>query len=111
MKVFIDDVIADGEVKGKLFLESDERQFILKEYTGNFTTDAKGVQREQFNSRGYYPNIQSALRHFLKMKIKESTATTLQELATDFESISRYIESKFDYDVTKRHVEAEEGQP
>jgi hypothetical protein len=93
MKVFIDNVIVDGEVKGKLYLESDEMQFVLKEYNGKVTVNAKGKEVEQYKTHGYYTNVHFALKHFLKMKIMGSTATTLRELQEDIESIRRYIES------------------
>lgn len=93
MKVFIENVIVNGVEKGKLFLESDEMQFILKEYNGKVTVNAKGKEIEQYKTHGYYTNVHYALKAFLKMKIMQSTATTLRELQQDIESIRRSIES------------------
>ncbi|GBF73136.1 hypothetical protein PA598K_01421 [Paenibacillus sp. 598K] len=76
-------------VEGNIFIESDERQFVIKEYTGG--TDNKG--REISKTLGYYPKIQHCLNHFKTMKIKESTATTLSELRQDIKRIEEYIKT------------------
>jgi hypothetical protein len=97
MKVFIDDVIENGEVKGKLYIESDERQFVVKEYNGSTTTDKKGKVSEVYKNHGHFTNIDQCVEHIaLRIKTKESTATTLLELAEDVKSIKRYIRSKFE---------------
>jgi hypothetical protein len=97
MKVFIDDVIENGEVKGKIYIESDERQFVIKEYNGATTTDKHGKVTEVSKTHGYYANINQCVKHIaLRMKVKESTATTLLELAEDVKRIERFIESKFE---------------
>lgn len=77
-------------IEKNIYLESDDRQFIIKEYTGK--TDKNGT--ELFITHGYFSSIKSALKHLVKMKIKESTATTLKELIDDINKIHLYIESK-----------------
>lgn len=77
-------------IEGNLFLESDERQFIIKEYTGKM--DDKG--KELFKAHGYYPTISLAMKSFVSMKIKQSTASTLSELIEDVKRIDLYIKSK-----------------
>jgi hypothetical protein len=77
-------------IEGSLYLESDEMQFILKEYTG--ATDKNG--RELYKTLGYFPDIRSAVKFLLKRKIMQSTATTLKELLQEVESIHRDIESR-----------------
>lgn len=78
------------QIEGKLFLESDERQFILKEYTGKHDKDGK----DTFKILGFYGTIQQAVKAFVRMKIKQSTAVTLSELVLDVNRIEAYIESK-----------------
>lgn len=77
-------------IEGNLFLESDERQFIIKEYSGKMD----GTGKEMFKSLGYYPTIEQALKGFVNMKIKQSTASTLSELIQDVKRIELYIKSK-----------------
>lgn len=77
-------------IEGNLFLESDERQFIIKEYSGKIDTTGK----ELFKALGYYPTVQQALKSFVNMKVKQSTASTLSELVQDVKSINLYIDSK-----------------
>jgi hypothetical protein len=78
------------QIEGNLYLESDEMQFILKEYTGS--RDKYG--RELYKTLGYFSDIRSAVRHLLKRRIMQSTATTLKELLQEVESIRRDIESR-----------------
>lgn len=76
-------------IEGDLYLESDDIQFIIKEYTGK--TDATG--RELYKTHGYFPSVQSAVKHLVKMKVMRSTAQTLSELHQDVLRIEQYIES------------------
>jgi flagellar biosynthesis chaperone FliJ len=78
------------QIENNLFLESDERNFILREYTGK--TDDKG--KELSKTHGYYGTVQQALKGLTRMKIKQSTALTLSELIVDVNRIDEYISSK-----------------
>ncbi|RUT48548.1 hypothetical protein EJP82_00975 [Paenibacillus anaericanus] len=78
MKVLIED---------NLYLESDEKQFVIKKYSGKVDRDGK----EQFQPKGYFSSIEGALNHLVKMKIKESTASTLSELVRDIQEIKAWI--------------------
>lgn len=96
MKVFIDDLIgADGEVKGKIFIESDSMQFIIKIYNGKI--DGKG--NEVYDNKGFYTTPTGALRAVIRMKVHESTATTLKELVTDMRRIEQFVKSKFEGEI------------
>lgn len=77
-------------IEENLYLESDERCFVIKEYTGK--QDAKG--KELFKPCGYFPTIQLAVQKLVQMKIKQSNAVTLFELVSDVERIEEYIKSK-----------------
>ncbi|SFE42500.1 hypothetical protein SAMN04487969_102456 [Paenibacillus algorifonticola] len=90
MKVFIGETIADGEVKGKLFLESDSMQFIIREYNGKVSE--KGVEISK--NIGYFTDIKSALNRLIRIKIMQSEATTLTGLHEDIARIEADIESK-----------------
>lgn len=81
------------QIEGNLYLESDSQQFILKEYTGKQSIK-DGVATDLFKTHGYFSNIESALNKFTKMKIMESTATTLSELLAEVKGIRSYIKSK-----------------
>jgi len=73
-----------------LFIESDPLQFIVKEYP--LRKDGKGSGKPIIH--GYFTNLESALKKVIKMKVKESTATTLQGLVTDIKRIEEYIHSR-----------------
>lgn len=94
MKVFIDEVYGEnGDVKGKLFIESDEYQYLLREYNGK--TDATG--RELYKSLGYFPTIESALNKLVTMKLKQSTSQDLREVIREVAEIKEYIHSKVEF--------------
>lgn len=78
------------QIEGNLYLESDEYGFMLREYSGK--TDSNG--KELYKTLGYFGSAQGAMKHLVKMKIKDSTALTLAELLQDLRRIEQYIESK-----------------
>jgi hypothetical protein len=78
------------QIEENLFLESDERNFVIREYTGK--QDKKG--NDLFKTHGFYSTVQQALNGLVQMKVKQSTAVTLSELVLDIESIKEYINSK-----------------
>ena len=89
MKVYIQDTYNDkGEVKGKLYLESDPMQFIIKEYTGKVTE--KGA--ELYNTFGFYGSLEGAVKGLIKFRLLNSTAATLEELIQDVRSLKAEIE-------------------
>jgi len=99
MKVFIETVIEktkDAQVEKSFYLESDDMQFMIRKYNGKTSIGADGKERDSFETIGYYPSIHSALKHILKMKVKESTATTLKELSEDMKRIEAWIKAKFE---------------
>jgi hypothetical protein len=77
-------------IEGNLYLESDDLQFVIKEYTG--AKDKTG--RELYRALGYFTDIRSAIRFLLKKKIMQSTASTLSELLQDVERIHRDINTR-----------------
>ncbi|GIN22589.1 hypothetical protein [Siminovitchia fordii] len=79
-------------IEKNLYLESDGIGFSIREYTGkNFTKDGKEIPKVH----GNYSTVKSAINHgLIKMKVMESTATTLKELAEDLERIEKFIVSK-----------------
>jgi hypothetical protein len=76
------------QVEDKIFIESDERQFILKESTGKF--DDKG--NALYKNLGYFATVNQALKHFVKLNIMKSEAKNVSELITDIERIENNIE-------------------
>lgn len=91
MKVFIDDLQgADGELKGKIFIESDSMQYQVVLYR----TTKEG--NEWADKQGYYQTLTQAVKAVIRMKVHESTATTLSELVTDIRRIEEFVKSKFE---------------
>lgn len=78
------------QIEENLFIESDSLQFLIKEYSGK--KDKKGYA--EYNVHGYFVSLAQAVKHLVKMKIKESTAKTLGELLKDIKRIEAYIESR-----------------
>jgi hypothetical protein len=85
MKVHIED---------NIYLESDERQFIIKKYTGSIN---KQTNQEVFVPLGYYSQLESVVKALVRMKIRQSSATTFEELIQDLKRIEEWIKSKIDY--------------
>lgn len=80
-------------IEDKLYLESDGTQYILKLYSGK--KNEKG--EETYKSLGYFGKLQHAIKHIVRLKIKESQATTLKELMQDIKKIDDWIEEKIYY--------------
>lgn len=91
MKVKIDD---------NLYLESDEHQYILKKYTGTYSTRNKGKddehQVENFRVLGYFRTVSQAVNKLISNEIKTSTASNLKELREDIQAIKKWVESKLE---------------
>lgn len=80
------------QIEGNLYLESDDKQFIIKQYNGS--VDKQG--KETFTPKGYFSSVEGAMQYLLKMKIKESAATTLSELLRDVRELRVWIAQKID---------------
>ncbi|MFC5528421.1 hypothetical protein [Cohnella yongneupensis] len=81
-------------IEGNLYLESDERQFVLKEYTGGTNKDGN----ELYKTIAYLTDIQHAFRYILRQKIKETTASNVKELIADLQRIESWLHSILDSD-------------
>lgn len=77
-------------IEENIFLESDERNFLIREYTGKQDSNGK----ELYKTHGFYSTVQQALKALVQMKVKQSNAVTLSELISDVEGIGVYIRSK-----------------
>lgn len=75
------------QVEDKLYIESDDRQFILKEYNGKQDKDGN----ELYKTLGYFSSVTQALRHLVKMNVMKSEAATVRELIEDVERIEKRI--------------------
>lgn len=79
-------------IEGNLYVESDNYQFILKEYTGK--TDDEG--KELFKVHGYFSRLENLLNKLVRMKIKETNAKTLKELLKEIQDLKTYFKNKID---------------
>lgn len=70
-------------VEGNLYVESDERQYIVREYLGTF--DKEG--RENQKTPHHFKTFGGVLRYLLNKELRATTATTLFELLKEFERI------------------------
>jgi hypothetical protein len=78
------------QIEGNLFIKSDRHQFIIEECTTR--KDGKGEGKPTVH--GYFANLNSAVKHLVKMKVKQSTAKTLLELTEDVKRIEQSIHTK-----------------
>lgn len=86
----------DQNVERSLYLESDEMQFMLRKYSGKVSVDKKtGKESDQFDTLGYFTNVQSALLRILRMKLMKSSADTVEEMLIDIKRIEHEIKIKF----------------
>lgn len=85
------------KIENNIYLESDERQFILREYAGKTYTNKKGEEIESSTVIGYYPSVKMAVDSLVKKKLLESNATTLKELSEEVENIGQFIREKLSF--------------
>lgn len=77
------------QIEDKLFIESDDMQFIVKQYSGKFD---KKTEKETYKVLGYFGTLKQAVKFLIKKECMESTATTFQQM---FDELER-IENKYD---------------
>lgn len=77
-------------VEGNIYITSDKHNFIVEEET----TKQDGSGKGKTIVHGYFSDLRSAIKHLVKMKLRQSTATTLQELVRDVQRIEEYIHSQ-----------------
>lgn len=77
------------QIENKLYIESDDRQFIIKKYTGTF--DKTDPEKELFKPLGYYGTLRQAVKAIIKMKLMKSDATTIKELLNELTRIEDEI--------------------
>lgn len=84
-------------IENNIYLESDEQQFLLKEYTGNTYTNKKGEEVETYKNLGYYGTIEHAIKGIINKKLLKSNATTLMELRNDVSNLKEMIDKKINF--------------
>jgi hypothetical protein len=81
-------------IQDSLYIESDSRQYIVKEYTGKHS---KETGEELYKVHGYYGSLVQAANKIIKMKIDQSTAKNLSELVQDIQRIEQEVKSLIKY--------------
>lgn len=88
------------KIEDGLYLESDDYQYILKRYTGTYSTRNKGKEDEHevenYRVLGYYSTVTQAVNKLIEMELRTSSAETLEQLIKDLGAIKRYIEIKLE---------------
>jgi hypothetical protein len=77
------------QIEDKLFIESDDMQFMVKQYSGKFD---KKTEKETYKVLGYFPSLKQAVKFLIKKDCMASTVTTFQQM---FDELDR-IEDKYD---------------
>ena len=72
------------ELKNNWSLKADSKQFIIFKI---------GIKENEYNHR-YYSNLESALSGILNILIRESKATSFEELKKDINECTKLIKSK-----------------
>jgi hypothetical protein len=83
------------QVEGNIYLESDEHQFIIKEYTGKIDKNGNDL----YTTHAYVTSLESAFKFLVKLKVKQSTASNLNELIIDLKRIEQFIRDQLSIDV------------
>lgn len=95
MKIFIDDVRDDeGEVKAKLYIESDSYGYQVKRYNGTRFDEKSQKEVDITTTLANYSTVSGCCKFIINMMIKDSEATNLSELLQDIKRIEEFIESK-----------------
>ena len=81
---------ANGNRGKSFFIESDDYGFVVTEDTGRTRKDDG---RRVFKARGYCSTLEGAIRALVRMKIKRSQATTLNQLVNELKEIDDSIRS------------------
>lgn len=79
-------------IENDIYIQNDNNGSAIVKRSISQTGKSKGT--EIFTPLTYYINVQSAVKGLIKMKIAESSATTLGELIDDIKRIEVYIEQK-----------------
>lgn len=81
------------EIKGRLYMEPDHYEYVLKEYTGRFSQPVEqGAKlREVYKLHGYFPTVEAAALKVLTMRVNKSTAENLSQLIQDVERIRQEL--------------------
>lgn len=82
------------QIKDRVYLESDEMQFVIKRYN-----EKPNEKTGELGSAimGYYPKVEQALNAIVNMLIRQSDATTFEQLVADVAEIRALIASKIDF--------------
>ncbi|WP_078440182.1 MULTISPECIES: hypothetical protein [Bacillaceae] len=78
------------QIEGNLYLESDETQYYLKEYSGKFD---KKSGAPLYKILGYYSKPEQAFQKILNILIASSDAETLEQLVKDIKQTREYIKT------------------
>ena len=78
-------------VEKSIYVIRDEFQFILIKYSGKFDK----IGNETYKTLAYCSSIQGLAEKVYMLKIKESTAATMQELVDDHKQIIKDIRETF----------------
>lgn len=91
-------------VQGNIYLEADEFQFCLKQYTGAVD---KRSGREKAKTIGYYTSLSGVIKKLIRLNMAHSEATTLLEMKQELERIhlwARSLFAEFEQEVVKHEV-------
>lgn len=73
------------EIKNKWYLRADSKQYVFYK---------KGEKSTENSDHRYYSNLESALSGILNILIRESKATSFEELKKDINECTELIKSK-----------------
>lgn len=77
------------QVEDKLFIESDDMQFMIKKYSGKLDKNGNEISK----TLGYFSTLKQTVNHLIKMHCLASTAETFEQLFEDLDRIENKIDS------------------
>jgi predicted DNA-binding ribbon-helix-helix protein len=72
-------------IENDLYISADGRQYTLERRS--VTQSGENAGKEIYSSIGYFSPLQGAINALVKLKIADSTATTLKELIAQIDQI------------------------
>ncbi len=74
-------------VEGNIYIESDERQFIVREYTGTRDKEGREIQKDP----RYFTSFNGCLKYLLNKELRDSTVSDLKELKNELRRIEEVL--------------------
>ena len=76
------------QIDDKMSVISDANQYILREFKGLSEKDGT----ENYETIGYFPTVESALKDYVEVTLRESNCTSIKQLIELHEQLKKKID-------------------